>query len=566
MKKMKNSIIKKTIDFIKTEKRLCLAAFFVVATFFVCQALYSSQKITSKNCASGECAQTLAEKPQLSKGNGFFYLDEILKNNPPGYYRLAFKEKSDKGEKIIIKINTYSEKEDQIGELTLDPSDNFQDQEIFFSLPDGFENILFQKEDSSGPANIFIKNVGISRLNIKSLDELAGMKKTVMGETKTNMITESQGGVSADFPWLKDSKTEIGQIFQAQSDYNISSISLAMDVIRDLNSSSRQYVLSLREANYDGEKISSAGPIIDDVLFSVQGMMEKYRQGDGTFLFPLFGHLEKGKHYMLILDNSKVDVNDRNYLSLKGDKNENSYPNGSALIKKLGQLTKIDGDLFFQIHGVDLYKENGTAILDGAKIEDLGGGVGGYSYKTAGDYSDLFNLSNFSPGTSFNSNYNVIFAPAQNNSNFSYAINTLYPISRINFSATQARSVWKNVKVAYSFDQIKWIDMPFSRISEDIGSESSRATNNMTTSDSETDDSSGNNSDGNSPDNTSPNSGDPGNLDGANIQSFDFNIMPTDFVNTVYFKITYDPNDNRTDANYFGVKDLSITADLKMKK
>lgn len=572
---MENNFFKKTVNFIKTEKRLCLAATFVALAFFVNWTLYSTQKITSTSCVGGKCIPASAEKPQLSKGNGFFYVDDILKNSPSGYYRLAFMAKSDKSEKIIIKLNTYSEKESQIGEMTLDPSIDFQNQEVAFFLPGGFSNLLFLKEDASGPANIFIKNVGISQLNIKSPGEISTLKKTVIGETKTDSIDESQNDTSADFPWLKDPKTAIGQIFRAKSDHYISSVTLAMDVIQSANPSSRQYVLNLKEVSYDGEKISSAGPTIASALFSASSAVEKYRQADGNFNFPLFGALQKGKYYMITLDNSRVDVSDQNYLDLKGSKSENSYPDGSAMTKRSGTLIKIDGDMFFQIHGVDAHMENGVAILNGAKIEDLGGGVGKYSYKTNGDYSDLFDLSDFSLGTNFNSNSDVISAPAQGDSSFGYKVNTLYPINRMNFSAQQARADWKMAKISYSFDQNKWTDIPSSQISENISSQNIGTTDSSITGDTTTDNtttngsSSTDNSDNNSSADNSAgsinSSGSSGSPISENLQSFNFNIVPTVPVSTVYFKITYDPNDQRADATSFGIKDLNVTADLNTK-
>ncbi|HAI73864.1 MAG TPA: hypothetical protein DCS28_01300 [Candidatus Moranbacteria bacterium] len=547
-KKMKNNLIKMAI-FIKTERRVFFALVFLFLVFLINQGLYTKNKITSQDCMDGKCSALVPEKPQLSRENSFYYIDDLFKNRPSGYYRLTFQEKSNETEKIILKLNTYSEKESFVGELTVNPSGNFQNQEIFFFLPEGFDSLLFAKENSDSDGNIFIKEAGISKLNIESEKELVLLKKTVIGDTKTDLIRESQLSADYIYPWLKESKTILGQIFRSSDEY-ISAVSFNIDINKNLNPGSRQYVLSLRKVKYDRENASFDGQIIADLAFSAASI-EKYRQNDGTFLFPIYGMLEKNAHYLLSLDNSKVSVDKQNYLEFKGSKNNDSYGGGSAIIKKEKNIYIIDGDLYFKIYGAEFHQENGVKILNGAKIEDSGKGMGKYSYAAKGKFIDLLDLEISSPGMGFSEDSKVITAEANDSASFNYTVNTIYPIGKMNFSATQLKAGWKKVSVKYSFNQENWFDMPFSEgIESRIDS-----IDNMDNSENSDNDSSVDNATDISAETTAQ----------EMIQVFDFDIIPTmKEIKTVYFKITYNPNDE-SKAHSFALKNLQITADLKMK-
>ena len=121
----------------------------------------------------------------------------------------------------------------------------------------------------------------------------------------------------------------------------------------------------------------------------------------------------------------------------------------------------------------------------------------------------------------------------------------------MNFSATQLKAGWKKVSVKYSFNQENWFDMPFSEgIESRIDS-----IDNMDNSENSDNDSSVDNATDISAETTAQ----------EMIQVFDFDIIPTmKEIKTVYFKITYNPNDE-SKAHSFALKNLQITADLKMK-
>lgn len=562
---MRKMDYRKLVGFVEKEKRIFFALGFLVLAFTVNYALYANHKKTTESCTDGKCLIALPEKPQLTKESGYYYVDNIFKDQPSGFYRLTFQGKSDQAEKVLLKLNTYLEKENQLETLVFEPSGKFQKQEVFFFLPNGFDSLLFQKENTNSSGNIFIQGVGITKLNITDKSELALIKKTVLGETDmdTDAVKISQSVSDYAFSWLRESKTALGQVFQAK-DSVISAVSLKIDINKNLNPGSRQYVLSLREAKYDGESVSLNGPAITDVAFSL-GSVEKYRQSDGSFLFPLYGKLERGKYYLISLDNSKVEVGGQNYLELRGSREGKSYSNGSVVVKKGKSFYAVDGDLYFKIFGANLFAENGVKILNGAKIEDLGKGVGRYSYATKGKFVDLFDLESASSGTEFSETDKVIYAPAKDDASFGYAVNTLYPISKMNFSATQVKAGWRKVKISYSFDQNNWTDLATSeKLEIVINPADSLITDQVAPADNAdaADDSSAEAAVGDSSADTINNS-----VEGAvqeTVQIFDAEIVPAKEVKTVYFKVTYDPTD-MSKGKSFALKNLKVTADLKMR-
>lgn len=557
---MKNNFFGGIIDFTRKEKRLLAAAVFVLTAFFLNQLIFSSSKITSENCASGKCAVAELEKPQLSKKEGFFYVDDILKDMPSGYYRLTFQEKSDSSEKLLVKLNTYEEKNETAGEVDVKPSDKFQNREMFFFLPESFDGLLFEKENLQNTGNIYIRIVGISKLDVNNKEDLSLMRETLIGEIDTDHVSEGQTqDYSASFPYLQEPKTVVGQIFEAEDDY-ISSVSLNIDVIKKPNPGTRQYDLSLWKVKCGEDDCQIQGEAAANLSFSAAYGLEKYRQADGTFRFPFYANLEKGRQYFVGVDNSKVGADSNNYLNVRGSKNSDSFAKGSAAMQKGKVVYKIDGDLFFAINGVNLDFVDGVRIMNGAKIESIGKGTGKYSYASKGEFADILDLLSASSGTNFSSDRKAIVGTVKDEAALVYEVNTLYPIQKMYFYAEQLKSGWEKVKIEYSFDQKRWSNIPyvskadnnFSNQSSDVQQQSGALDGNALDGQANDDADSANNI---------PDESDNG--DGS-IQVFDFDISPVNGEKTVYFRIVPDLSDP-IQSRYYSIKNLRITADLNMK-
>lgn len=559
---MPNNFFKKIAQIIKAEKRIFLVLVFLVATFFINRELYSGEKITSEECSGGKCLEITDDQPQLTKDDAYYYADDLFRDQSPGYYRMTFLEKSSQAEKVFLKLSTYTEKEQLIGELDLSASDVFKKQEILFFLPEGYSSLLLQKENAEGEADIFFQEIGITKLNVDSQEELARMQKTILSEgAKIDIVRAEQSERDYAFSWLREKKTVLGQIFRASDDL-ITAVQLDVNINKNLDPGSRQYVLSLRKVNYDGSSIAFSGPVISSLEFSVKGI-EKYREKDGTFLFPIYGKLERGEHYAFMLDNSRVSVSGQNYLELRGTRNNKSYTDGTVMVRKGSVYYPFDGDLFFKVYGAEFWQENGVKILSGAKIEDSGKGLGKYAYVTKNSFRDLLDLENASPGVIFSESAGSIVAPAKDETQYFYVVNTIYPVEKMNFFARQIKPEWKKVKVSYSFDQKDWIDLAYSEKVEasselDVIAEMSsqgEGAGSETASEEET---------VSETDESSELDNEKVSLNNLPVQIFDAEIIPKKETRTIYFRVTYDATDPGNSRN-FALKDLKITADLKMQ-
>jgi hypothetical protein len=534
--------------------RLVMAGGFLLLVFFLNQLIFSSQKITSDDCAAGQCAAQELAAPQLTKDENIFYQDDMLVDLPSGYYRLTFQAKSDHAENVIVKLNTYTEKNQEIKKASLKQSEKFLNHEIFFFLPEGFDNLLFEKEEPGREGDIFLKAIGVTKLNVDTPEEFAALRETIVAETRTGSVGPAQVQASTDsFDLLHEPEMILGQTFKAEGDY-ISGVSLKMDIFRDRSVKDKNYNISLQEVRCGSGDCYAVGTDIAQKTFSTADALERYRQSDGAFLFPLYADVEKGRTYFVGIDNSSVEVSDRNYLDLKGGRNDDTYSEGSAAFRVRKNVFKIAGDLFFKIHGIDFEETDGMKIMNGARIESLGKGKGKYTYAAKGEFSDIFDLQTASPGTNFDDKRSVIAGKADADSALTYEINTIFPIQKIHFFAEQAQSSWKRVKVEYSFDQEKWIAAPFSESADQEGLMAETIDGQI-----------GENEETEDENLAGEAASEAETQDGKDLlQKFDFAVVAPRDAKTIYFRITPDMTDiSRT--RYFSIKNLKIEADLIVK-
>lgn len=548
---MEKIIFSKIIKTIKKEKQIFFAAVFLLLAFLINFIIYSDKKITSDDCRSGNCLREEKIEPSLSAERSRYYADDIFKDQSEGFYRLRFEGLTEELEKIKIALNSYSEEEEMLGEIEFMPGKISRNYEMVFFYPGKFTNLSFIKENLGKGGDIFIKNVRISKLNAKNASE-AQLMKTVYGRTEIDSVSESQNESRNVFPWLKEKKTVFGQIFKASSEI-ISGVTMDFDVNKDFDLGSRQYELSLRKVIYGDDKAYFEGSEISSLGFSIESI-DKYRKKDGKLFFPLNGFLEKDAYYFIGLDNSKVNVEGNNFIEPKGSFKDDAYKNGSVAIKKGKDLILVKGDLYFNIHSPKFVFEKDIKILNGATIEDLGMGKGKYSYESQGNYLDFFDLHLASSGTMFSSENKTIISPAKEDSNFVYKIETMFPFSKINFSASQLKPEWKKISASYSFDEKNWIDIPYSEKDQLVYETEELGYDDLDKGDDFQDNEKG----GELVDDFEDEPDRKG-------QFFNFDIMVKNKkTDKIFFRITYDKEDKSKSRN-FSIKDMHITADLIIK-
>lgn len=517
----------------------------LVFTYAVNKGVFTGEKISSDDCQNGKCTKDKS-MPNLDDKNPFYYADDAMKDDGEGYYRVSYRVRSDKDSKLKMTIASYADKDQQVGDFEVAASDDYQNKEAVFHSSGEYPNVVFEKENHSDGASIFIDGIKISKLAITNDQELAALKPTIFGDVDTSIEDQKQtSDSSTDFTWLRSPKTVIGQVFKAQNDY-ISGVSLKVDIFKDIDPGSREYALTLKEASYDGNSVSQKGQVISQVKFSIGKDIDLFRQDDGTFRFPIYGKLQKDKYYMIALDNSKVDVSDTSYLTLKGSSRNDSYADGSAVIRKGKDFYKIDGDLYFVTYGADFAEYDGERFLSGSSIEDSGKGQGEYAFAARGEFADILDLYS-SSGVNFDALRKAVVGDTDDDNNYEYRFHVGKPISRITFEGEQLRAGWTNAKVFYSFDDSNWQEIPSEEISEVVDQADQ-----------------GDGSDSNNDNSESDGSGDgTGSVtEDVKIQKFDFSKEVDSASTDVYLKVTYEKGGFQG-SKYFGLKNVKFTADFK---
>lgn len=497
---------------IKINLRYILAFLVMLFVFFANKNFFQDFTITSEECHGGKCL-ALPTDSSLSDKNPVFYINDIVKTEEGAYYRLIFEEKVDSNTLVNISLAKATDEEMEIKSPEFKKSDDFVIQEIVFRASDKFSDLIFQKNNLKDNANIWVRNVNISKLNIFSEKKFASLTPSIIGKINVNQLAVSQIGSDKRFSQLKESNIILGQIFKAENDY-ISGVAFDIDVTKIDNRGGKKYRLELRTADWDGKTAEIKKEILSSLSFTIDDL-EKYRQNDGKIRFPMLSQVEPGRTYFIGINNDHVETDRFNYLTMKGS-SDSKYESGTSVIKRAGQTYQIGGDLCFSVYGAEYKKIGNERVLAGAVIEDIGLGQGMYIYKTSGFQSDFTDLESHSMDIKFNEGKNVISGSTNNSDSYiMYKFNTIYPFKRITFNARLADLTYSNAKVFYSFDKDNWQEVPESFLNK--------------------------------------------------IQIFNYTLDNKNLARKeIYFKITFDPNDP-TDAKSYGLSNLKIEGELIMK-
>ncbi|MFC1756515.1 hypothetical protein ACFLY1_01015, partial [Patescibacteria group bacterium] len=452
--------------------------------------------------------------PSLSDEKPVYYKDEIFDTSldKKEYYRLILDIHTDKNTEISIKASDFNENGIILKKLQLKKDWEENSKEMFIGFQGEYPNLTFEKNDNTDGSNIFIDNVQVSKLEISSEAEFAKLIPTIRGNVDISLPFQEQEDNSKSFSQLCEPALIFGQVFKAQSDY-ITGISFDIDIIKQGIGGGRKHKLELREMDYGGfipEMAEIKKTVLADITFSLKGI-EKYRQGNGQFRFPLFSKLEKDKYYFIGINNDRAEVNKFNCLKPRGTTNGDAYEDGFTAIKKNSQTYFFSGDLYFILYGAEFKKYNNTNILQGSVIESIGNGKGLFKFNNKGTDSDIANLDSFTSDVAFD---DIIFGrSAKSESNFVYKFETIFPFEKFNIRGNQADMNWSKTSISYSYDKNEWKEIPFSLENE--------------------------------------------------MQHFDYNITEEDPKDKIYIK--FSPLKSSTEKNKYGIEDFQVVADLLLK-
>lgn len=151
-----------------------------------------------------------------------------------------------------------------------------------------------------------------------------------------------------DFPQLEENDIFLGQIFKANSDF-VSAVELDFDVVKQHNNGGKGYVVSLKEVEQKKDSFEIQSGALAEVEFQIKDLA-KFRQKNGKYRFSFDAEVEKGKYYFVGIDNSKMQVDRFNHLTLKGSR-EDAYTQGTAATRQDRKTKLLEGDLYFRLFG-----------------------------------------------------------------------------------------------------------------------------------------------------------------------------------------------------------------------
>lgn len=449
--------IKKIFEEIKKNQKY-LWVFAVLFLVFLLNQSFPAEIVTSKSCMGGKCKVVIIN-PTLSDEAPFFYVNNFFKSKSNEYYRIIFQVRSNQKTAVDFFITNISDQDKKIKNFEIDKVNTDFIQEIIFKSDKEYSDLIFKKAKSSDGADILIDKVEIAKLNVKNDQELAILAPTIFGEADNAEIEDQvQEDGSYAFEQLGEPDVIFGQVFIPEMDY-ITNVSLDIDIIKQSNSGGKKYSLDLRNVNTESNVPDIKSNPIASLRFSIDDM-EKYRQEDGKFLFPIIARLEAGKSYFIGINNDKMDVNKFNRLILRGTSDEKKYSKGKIAIKYKGDSYSAVGSLYFKTYGFKLKKYNDVNIILGSRLEDLGGGKARFSYRSSENNYELINLESVSKDIYFNESKKVLAGKIEDESSsyLTYKFETAYPIESFSFSWKLVNPAWNAIKLFYSFDNKDWID------------------------------------------------------------------------------------------------------------
>jgi len=437
----------------------------VFALIFWINNAFPSDTITSENCSDGQC-EKLILKPQLSDEEMKLYKNDVLSSIDGEFFRLIFQTETNQDSEIEVFATNPLDQEKLIQEIKLKENTDRKNYEIIFQADQKYTDLLFSKKNTDG-SEILIKNIRITKLNIKNEKELGLIQSTILGYFDIKDTNQEQLKNDFVFERLKELNIIFGQIFKAENDF-IAGIEMDINIIKQKNGTGDRYHLELREANFNGNTPEITNNKISTLKFSTQ-TIEEYRQPNGKFYFPIMAPVKQGRYYFIGFDNDGIELNQFNYLAPRGTSTDTTHPNRTMAVKFKGESFPSQGSFYFKIFGANFNKINDKKIPLGSTIEDLGNKNGLYKFQLDESQFNLLDFSESTPDIKIDLDNNSIIGNTneKTTSEAIYKFETIHPFKTFRILAEKINSTDKETQISYSFDKESWINIPREIIKKD---------------------------------------------------------------------------------------------------
>lgn len=321
-------------------------------------------------------------------------------------------------------------------------------QEIRFTSEFDSSKLIIKRNDSRTTGELTISDLKSFKLNAGAND-LNNLKPTISGKTDVlEVVSSTADKFDGKFLFAFTRKKQlIGQVFSANYD-KISSVDLALGWLG--NGGSGNYLLELRRVQDDG----SYSDVLSHYFFNQESTNDNL-VSNNVYRLPFTANLIKGKKYMISINNYNVSFNLINTLKI-GSVNIKDSEVSEARMTVGGGKEKLINPLFIEVKGSDCIKNINTCVLNGAIIQDNGGGTGLYNYESTGEPIDFLDLYKSDPGVGFDNVVGGIIAPVKADTTFYYQFDTVYPYKVMKVIIDQNVLYASKNNLSYSFDNQNW--------------------------------------------------------------------------------------------------------------
>lgn len=348
----------------------------------------------------------------------------------------------------IYLVSDYGE-DQLIDSATLAVPTKIALREIRFTSQFDASKIIIRRNDTRTTGDLVVSNIRSFRLNA-SMSGFDTLLPTILGQTDVSKaVFQTAESFDGGFPLVFTRRQQFfGQIFSANSD-RISSVDLAL-AWRGAGGSG-DYLLELREVLDSG----AYSDVLAQYFFN-QGTINDNLIDQNIYRLPLAANLEKGKKYLISVDNDNVHFNLLNTLAIGSPKTEESGVSPAIMSINDGKGKSVSG-MFIKVNGADCAKSGGSCVLNAAIVQDIGGGTGLYTYESIGEPTDFLDLYQYDPKTFFDNLKGGIVDSTKKGASFSYKFDTIYPYKVIKITLNQdVKNAVKN-QLSYSFDGQVWV-------------------------------------------------------------------------------------------------------------
>lgn len=437
---------------IKENWKYCVLALLFLG-LIINHLYFNTQKISStvetgKLILSGSEANYQSEIPTLTEGD-FYRLNVSMRADPD-----ASSNQSQEKEKLSVALQSEFGVKKEIGKLSAPIAEQCIHQEIIFESTGPFNQIILTPIESTSD-KIYMSDLSFTRLAISNLDEAAALKASVQGITENKpdfVIGPGSRAVLHKFDY-KNEET-YGQVFKADNEY-LSSVGMKLKIKGKGGLVS--FFVQLREAKLVEGKFQIDPRIIQTTEFHPYDP-QSYVDNEGIWRFPLPAHLEKGKYYFVGINNLNSQSDYFNNLSLIGTKGESGRESYAGAIGT-DNFIEPEGELYLKLYTSVYTLAEGERVLPRVKFEDVGD-FGRYQYRsgvTSDSLLDLYSASENKNGrVFFDGKTNAILGYAQNDIDYVYKFNMLYPIKEVDLSLNDLGENYVRPLIYYSFDNKNW--------------------------------------------------------------------------------------------------------------